>query len=77
MENAISGIMDAIISAGSQVKLAEAMGVSQQAVQQWKDQGFVPIGRIAEIEALYGIPRARLIDPQYLEPVSPVTFKAL
>lgn len=73
----LPGILDAVISAGSQTNLALALGVSQQAVQQWVAQGFAPIQRIAEIETLYGIERARLIDPNYLEPLTPATFSAV
>jgi DNA-binding transcriptional regulator YdaS (Cro superfamily) len=77
MNHQLPGIRDAVISAGSQIKLAEALGVSQQAIQQWVAQGYAPIGRIAEIEALYGIPRERLVDPRHLEPVARVGFEAV
>ena len=66
MTQQISGILDAILAAGSQRKLAEELGVTQQAVQQWKQQGFAPRNRVAEIETLYGVERARLLDPRLL-----------
>lgn len=60
-----SGILEAVVMAGSMSKLAAAIGVSHQAVQGWVSQGFVPMARITEIEALYGVPRADLMNPKY------------
>ncbi|WP_442951832.1 Cro/CI family transcriptional regulator [Oryzomicrobium sp.] len=62
----MSGIKQAIESAGGQVALAEALGVSQQAISGWLLRGYVPTGRVVEIETLYGVPRARLINPRFL-----------
>jgi hypothetical protein len=63
----LTGIREAVILAGSQTKLAEQLGVKKQAVQLWVRKGYVPVGRIREIEKLYGIPRERLCDPKFLE----------
>lgn len=60
-----SGILDAVASAGSLSQLAKDLGVSFQAVQQWVAQGYVPTARIPEIESLYGVPRASLMNPKY------------
>jgi len=60
-----SGILEAVVSAGSLSQLAKTLGVSFQAVQQWVAQGYVPTARIPEIESLYGVPRASLMNPKY------------
>lgn len=62
-EDATPGIDLAIAAAGSQDLLAVAMGVTQQVISQWKKQGYVPTGRVLEMEQATGIPRAKLIKP--------------
>jgi hypothetical protein len=69
-----SGILAALVEAGSPNALADKLGVNYQAVQQWVLAGYVPLGRITEIEALYGIPRADLIDPKYAAAMSGPSF---
>lgn len=64
MESTTCGVDDAIKAAGSQQKLAEQLGVSQQAVSAWLRQRWVPLRRAQEIETLLGVPRARLINPR-------------
>lgn len=71
-----TGITDAVINAGSQAKLAKELGVSHQAIQQWLKQGYVPVGRVTQIEALYGVPRERLLNPKYLETLSKPNFNS-
>ena len=63
--NTTTGIIDAVAAAGSQQKLADTLGVSQQAVAEWVKRGYAPITRLVDIEAQYGIPRVRLINPKY------------
>jgi len=60
-----SGILDAVVRAGSLQNLSDKLGVSYQAVQQWLKIGYVPLGRIPEIESLYGVPRTELMNPKY------------
>lgn len=60
----ITGISDAIRQSGCQQKLAEKLGVSQQAVSTWQRRGWVPLRRAQEIEAITGVARARLINPR-------------
>jgi hypothetical protein len=62
-----TGIEQAIDVAGGQVKLAEALGVTQQAVSIWLQRGFAPLKRIVEIETLFGVPRSRLINPRFAD----------
>ena len=71
-----SGILAALVAAGSTVALAKQLGVNYQAVQQWVNNGYVPLGRIAEIESQYGIPRADLIDPKYAAAIGDAQFPA-
>jgi hypothetical protein len=74
MENAntahLSGIEQAIAAAGSQDKLAEALGCTQQNISFWKAQGFAPTSRIVEIEQRTGVPRALLINPRVADLLS-------
>lgn len=61
-----TGIEKAVEAVGSQLKLATELDVSPQAVFNWVKQGYVPTGRILEIEKRYGIDRTELIDPKLL-----------
>lgn len=58
------GIGRAVEQAGSQAKLAEMLGCTQQAVSGWVVRGFVPPLRAVEIEAVLGIPRKELLSPR-------------
>ena len=64
------GIDAAVESAGSQGKLAQQLGVSQQAVGKWVERGYTPLRRAQEIEAVYGVPRTELANPRMLELLS-------
>lgn len=66
----ITGIALAVKQAGTQVKLAEQLGVSQQAVSLWLDKGWVPLRRAEQIEKNFSIPRVRLVDPKIIELVT-------
>ena len=69
-----SGIEKAITIAGGQAPLAKQLGVSQQAVSLWHRQGWVPLKRVNEIEAQFGIPRLELVKPAILDLVSSTSF---
>lgn len=60
----MTGIEKAIEAAGSETALGEVLGVSQQAVNKWKVQGYVPQGRVEQLSRMYEIPRDDLLDPQ-------------
>lgn len=60
----MTGIAEAVAVVGSQSKLAERLGVSQQIVSKWLARGHVPVRRVVEIEAQTGISRHRLVDPR-------------
>lgn len=65
-EQSTTGIADVIISAGGQGCLARRIGVSQQAVSGWVKRGWVPTTHIVKIEEMFGVSRARLINPKHL-----------
>jgi DNA-binding transcriptional regulator YdaS (Cro superfamily) len=66
-----TGIEQAIESAGSQRKLAELLGVSQQVISGWLAQGYVPAGRVVETEQHTGVPRLLLVNPALRELITP------
>ncbi len=66
------GIDKAVELAGSQQELARQLGVSQQAISEWVQRGYVPVGRVIEIEATYGVSRLELVDPQLRDLLGPV-----
>ena len=67
----MTGIEKAIEKAGGVTALADFLGVSRQAVHQWKEQGFVPTHRVVEIETEYGVDRRELIDPNLRDLLEP------
>lgn len=71
-----TGIARAVCKAGSQDKLARGLGVSQQAVSLWVDQGWVPLRRAEQIEHKFSIPRAELVNPKILELLAPSSHMA-
>lgn len=71
-----SGILHAIVKAGGFSQLARDVGVSYQAVQQWSSQGYVPLTRVTEIEALYGVPRTELMNPKYAAALAEPKFSS-
>lgn len=71
-----SGILDAVVRAGSLQNLSDKLGVTYQAVQQWLKTGYVPLARIPEIESLYGVPRTELMNPKYAAALAEPNFSA-
>lgn len=65
--NNSTGIALAVQQAGTQEKLGQHLGVSQQAVSQWMEKGWVPLARALQIEERFSIPRSRLVDPRIVE----------
>lgn len=64
------GIDEAVEAAGSQEKLAQALGVTQQSVAKWVKRGYVPLDRAREVEGMYGVPRKALVNPRVVELLS-------
>lgn len=71
-----TGILDVAVRAGSLQTLAEELGVTYQAIQQWIKIGYVPLSRIAEIQTYYGVPRTELMNPKYLEAIATPNFSS-
>ena len=63
----MTGIEEACAEAGTQEALADLLGVSRQAVQQWVRKGYVPSRRALEIEAQTGVDRRALVDPRLVD----------
>lgn len=59
-----TGMYRAVEKAGGVAALAEALGVKRQACYPWLTRGWAPAKRAIQIEGLYGIPRADLMDPK-------------
>lgn len=58
-------MVDKVIeAAGDRRQLAEALGVTRQAVHNWVVRGCVPPDKAIEIEKRYGIPAAELVSPK-------------
>lgn len=51
------GLQRAIDVAGSQRRLAKLIGLSQQAVNQWRT---IPLNRVLDVESATGVPREEL-----------------
>jgi len=64
MSTEMSGIEQAIRAMGSQAKLAEVLGCSQQNISSWLRRGYVPPRQALAIEQATGVSRAVLVDPK-------------
>jgi hypothetical protein len=69
-----TGVLDAVVRAGSPQALADGVGVTYQAVQQWLKVGYVPFRRLPEVETVYGVPRVDLMNPKYVSALAEPTF---
>lgn len=64
MSTGMSGIEQAIRAVGSQTRLAEVLGCSQQNISSWLRRGYVPPRQALAIEQATGVSRAVLVDPK-------------
>ena len=62
----LSGIERAIATVGGAIALAERLGVTHQAVYQWRIRGWPPLARVKDISLLSKVPTTDLIDPDLL-----------
>jgi hypothetical protein len=69
IKDRMSGVELAVLEAGSQSELAANLDVSQQFISKALRQGFLPPKRAEQVEALYGIPRCKLVNPELLDRV--------
>jgi transposase-like protein len=60
----VAAINEAIERAGGIMALARAVGVTHQAIYDWRKRGAVPLPRAVVIAALFKIERDQLIDPK-------------
>lgn len=67
----MTGLGEAILAAGGQGALARKLGVSQPAVSRWVKCGWVPLTHVIRVEELFGVPRAKLINPKHLALIAP------
>jgi DNA-binding transcriptional regulator YdaS (Cro superfamily) len=67
----MTGIEQACYAAGSQAKLADLLGCSQQNVSSWLRRGWVPASRVVEIEQATGVDRKLLINPRLSDLLTP------
>ena len=63
----LTGIDQAIRAIGSQAKLAEVLGCTQQNISSWLRRGYVPPAQAIAIEQATGVSRALLLDPRIVE----------
>lgn len=63
----ITGVQKACDKMQGQKHLAEALGLTPQAVSLWVKQGFAPWERIHAITELTGVPGRELCDPRLAE----------
>jgi DNA-binding transcriptional regulator YdaS (Cro superfamily) len=70
----MTGIEQAIHAAGSQKRLAELLGCSQQNVSFWLRQGYCPSERVVEVEQATGVDRGLLINPRLLDLLTPTNL---
>ena len=67
----LTGIELAVYAAGSQAKLADLLGCSQQNVSSWLRRGYAPPERVVEIEQATGVDRVLLVNPKLRDLLTP------
>lgn len=69
-EERIAAIDLAIERGGGIVKFTKAMGVTHQAIYNWRKRGWVPPERALVIESIFGIDRSQLMNPDLVRAIS-------
>jgi transposase-like protein len=59
----VAAIDEAIKRGGGIVAFSKAMGVTHQAVYNWRNRGWAPIERALAMEAVFGINRYETMEP--------------
>lgn len=75
-EERIAALDLAIERGGGIIKFCKRMGVTHQAVYNWKARGWVPPERAVAIEAVFGIPRDDTMNPDLCRVLNTTTAKA-
>lgn len=57
-----TGIYKVVELAGGVSALGRALHVSRQAIYMWLTRGYVPLKRAIQMEEMYAVPRATLVD---------------
>jgi hypothetical protein len=60
----------AIERGGGIIKFCLKMKVTHQAVYSWKSRGWVPPERAVALEAVFGIPRTDMMNPDLVRAIS-------
>ena len=66
-ETRVAALDDAIARGGGIVKFSRALGVTHQAVYDWRKRGWVPLERAVVIASIFKIERDSLIDPRLVQ----------
>lgn len=69
-ETRIAALDLAIERGGGIVKFCKQLGVTHQAVYNWKARGWVPPERAVAIEAIFNIERGQLMNPDLVRAVT-------
>jgi hypothetical protein len=69
-EERIAALDLAIERGGGILKFCEKMKVTHQAVYSWKSRGWVPPERAVALEAVFGIPRTDMMNPDLVRVIS-------
>jgi transposase-like protein len=69
-EERIAAIDLAIERGGGIVRFARGMNVTHQAVYNWRKRGWVPPERAVVIEAVFGVQRDRMMNPDLVRAVN-------
>ena len=62
----MTGINKIIELAGGPLALAEKLGVTHQAIYNWRVRGYVPAARAIQLEKMYDVQREELVSPALL-----------
>lgn len=69
-EERIAALDLAIERGGGILKFCQRLKVTHQAVYSWKARGWVPPERAVAIEAVFGIPRTDMMNPDLVRALS-------
>lgn len=68
----MTGIDRCVTAAGSQLLVAEALDITQQAVHMFVKQGYFPIDRAIQAQRIWAVPFVELVRPDIAEAIRAV-----